>query len=44
MKYIRAANDLRSRKDLPYNFSDDDMIFLFVDILKTDDNSTLQEM
>ena len=27
-----------------YNFSDDDMIFLFVDILKTDDNSTLQEV
>ena len=27
-----------------YNYSDDDMIFLFVDILKTDDNSTLQEV
>ena len=27
-----------------YNYSDDDMIFLFVDILKTNDNSTLQEL
>ncbi len=27
-----------------YNYSDDDMLFLFVDILKTNDNSTLQEV
>ena len=27
-----------------YNYSDDDMLFLFVDILKKDDNSTLQEV
>ena len=24
-----------------YNYSDDDMLFLFVDIFKTDDNSNL---
>ena len=27
-----------------YNHSDDDMIFMFIDIEKRDDNSTLQEM
>ena len=27
-----------------YNYSDEDMIFIFLDIEKTDDNSTLQEM
>ena len=27
-----------------YNYSDDDMLFLFVDIFKKDDNSTLQDL
>ena len=27
-----------------YNLSDDDMMFLFVDIAKRDDNSNLQEV